>query len=292
MSKLKNIFLIIFIAILGAALASGFFRYQKQKADRLKAIEAAKNLKKEEVSVTLIEGWGIKDIANYLEKEKLVSAKDFLVLQDSYNLSDKFSIYQKPKTADLEGFLYPDTYRIFKPESFNQKQTAEEIISKSLANFYKKFSPEMVQKAQTIGYTPYEVLVLASVVENETGRNAVSPESKLRLDEERQIVAGIFLNRLKAKIPLQSDATINYITGKNDPAPLLEDLKIKSPYNTYLNPGLPPGPICSPSLSSINAVLNSKKTDYYYFLHKQPSGEPVYSKTFEEHVANKNRYLK
>ena len=118
------------------------------------------------------------------------------------------------------------------------------------------------------------------------------PLGQFLLDEERRIVAGIFYNRLNAGMALQSDATINYFTGKNDPSPLLEDLEKNSPYNTYKNRGLPPTPIGNPSLSSITAVLNPTNTDYFYFLHKQPSGEPVYSRTFEEHVANKQKYLK
>jgi UPF0755 protein len=91
---------------------------------------------------------------------------------------------------------------------------------------------------------------------------------------------------------LQSDATVNYATGKNLPSPTLADLEVNSPYNTYKHRGLPPGPISNPSLSSLMAAIYPAETDYLYFLHKQPSGEPVYSKTFEEHVANKLKYLK
>jgi UPF0755 protein len=91
---------------------------------------------------------------------------------------------------------------------------------------------------------------------------------------------------------LQSDATVNYVTNKNNPTPTLEDLDTESLYNTYKYRGLPPGPIASPSLSSLLAALYPTDSEYFYFLHKQPSGEPVYSKTFEEHTQNKFKYLK
>ena len=230
-----------------------------------------------------------------MEREGIVGAKIFATLQKNFNPSDYQFLEDKPASADLEGFLFPDTYRIFKPSGNGedeQTSSGNAVIKKMLDNFQIKLPANAEAQAKAQGLSFYQALTLASIVENETGRNAITEEQKQALEAERKIVAGIFLNRLRAGIALESDATINYVTGKNEPSPSLADLKINSPYNTYKNRGLPPTPISNPSLSAIMAVLEPAKTEYFYFLHKQPSGEPVYSKTFEEHVQNKFKYLK
>lgn len=252
-----------------------------------------------EKNIRIIEGWTTRDIGEYFEKENLARKEDLYqivgypvvgyapVSSGARDFSDKYDFLKdKPKIAGLEGYMFPDTYRIYKDAS------AEDVIIKMLNNFSSKITEEMRDNIKKKGKTVYEVLTLASIIEKETGRNATSEEAKKNLAEERKIVAGIFSNRLKVGIALGSDATINYITGKGDPTPSLDDLKIDSPYNTYKYRGLPPGPISNPSLSSIVAAIYPADTSYMYFLHKQPSGEPVYSKTFEEHVKNKNKYLK
>ena len=123
-------------------------------------------------------------------------------------------------------------------------------------------------------------------MEKESGGKG-SPSQNISLDQERKMIASVFYNRLMIGKALESDATVNYATGKSSPGASSEDLQVNSPYNTYKYPGLPPGPICNPSLGSIQAVLAPIKTDYYYFLHHQPSGEVDFSKTFEEHRAKK-----
>jgi len=105
-----------------------------------------------------------------------------------------------------------------------------------------------------------------------------------------KIVSGIFHNRLEIGMPLQSCATVNYITGKDTPAVSAEDLEIDSMYNTYMYAGLTPGPISNPGINSIDAALHPQSNDYLYFL-ATPQGETIYAKTFDEHVANKTRYL-
>lgn len=284
-----------FIAIFLLCLLA-FAYYNNQKSQWLSKKQAIENQKAEEISIRIIEGWTNKEIAAYLEKQGIVSSGDFLKAVKNFNTSEYDSLLPKEAKGDLQGFLYPDSYRLFKSISDRKITTAHEasntIIRKLLSTFQLRLPENASVLAKKQGLSLYEAITLASIIENETGRNAVSAESKAKLEEERRIVAGIFYNRLNAGMPLQSDATINYITGKNDPAPLLEDLEKNSPYNTYKNRGLPPTPIGNPSLSSINAVLNPTPTNYFYFLHKQPSGEPVYSKTFEEHIKNKQKYLK
>lgn len=263
----------------------------------------------EEIKITLLEGWTNQDIADYLEKKGLLSAKEFMSSQNSYDFSSLPFLQDKPKNTSLEGYLFPDTYIVDK-----KTITPETVISKQLKNFsnklflassdvpttksnpfvYKIVGFDNIHSKGFEGLSLNDVLTLASIVEKETGIDLGKLDSNQssRIDEERRIVAGIFLNRMAIGQALESDATINYITGKNIARSTESDLALNSPYNTYKNNGLPPGPIANPSFSSIKAVLHPIKTDYYYFLHKQPSGEVVYSKTFEEHREKKFRFLK
>jgi UPF0755 protein len=285
--------LLAFIVAL-AALGGGFLAWQKQQVKQARQKQLESQIKpREEISLTFIEGWSISEIGEYLEKQGLGSKEAFLEAEKEFDFADFRKIAAKPKNAGLEGYVFPDTYRIFKPEAKDSNNVFFDVLKKALSNFEKKVTDQMVQDAKKHGLKNlHEAVILASIVENETGRNAVTSAQKQALDEERKIVAGIFYNRLSAGMALQSDATVNYATGKNLPSPTLDDLEVNSPYNTYKHRGLPPGPISNPSLSSLMAAIYPAETDYLYFLHKQPSGEPVYSKTFEEHVANKLKYLK
>lgn len=233
----------------------------------------------DEVSITILEGWSNQEIASYLDEEGIVTEQDFL---DAANVTDSREILPnvsfpvlsgKPDTQGLEGFLYPDTYRIF------ENANASDIIFKMLTNFEQKLSEEDRQQIEAQGKTPYDVLTLASIVERE--------ESKL---DDMKIVAGIFWKRLEIGMALQSDATINYVTDGGRRQPTLEDLETESPYNTYLYRGLPPGPIGNPSIAAIRATINYEESDYLYFLHPL-SGETIYSKTLNEHSRNKQIYL-
>lgn len=255
--------------------------------------------------ITIIEGWNNREISGYLTKQLAISEADFLSAEKLIlNSPDNF-LFGQLETDSLEGFLFPDTYLVA------PKSSAEIVLSKLLNNFEIKFGLaskgskqqagryiipgyESLKINGKFGLSLYEVVTLASILEKETGRDVSKggADSQSRLDAERKIVAGIFLNRLAVGQALQSDATINYATGKNSASPSNNDLEVSSGYNTYKYPGLPPGPISNPSLSSLSAVLFPTKTNYFYFLHKQPSGEVVYSRTFNEHVANKLKYLK
>lgn len=291
----KKHFIGPFLAIIAALMVLGLMYYRHRQNQWQEYKRQVEGQKAEEITIQIIEGWSNTEIGQYLEKQGIVGSADFLKSLKKFDPS-KYDFLPPEAQDDLQGFLYPDSYRLFKSLTDRTLTTSDQasktVIAKLLETFGRKLPENAGQLAKKQGLTLYQAIILASIIENETGRNAVSPESKAKLDEERRIVAGIFYNRLNANMALQSDATINYITGKNDPAPLLTDLEIKSPYNTYKNRGLSPTPIGNPSLSSIQAVLNPTKTAYFYFLHKQPSGEPVYSKTFDEHVANKLKYLK
>ncbi len=180
-----------------------------------------------------------------------------------------------------EGYLFPDTYLI------PQDATAGAIIATMEKNFRSKFTPEIQQKIQSKGLTPQQGVVLASLVEKEA-----------RTPKDKQMVASILLKRLNKNWALDVDATIQYILGyqpdektwwKKDLT--AEDLAIDSPYNTRLNKGLPPGPICNPSLASLEAVANADPNTPYWFYLSDKKGVMHYSKTIEEHNANIKRYL-
>lgn len=286
---------ILIALIIGLILSGGFGLYRALKYSQ-SSQQPPKELKAPEITIRLIEGWTNKEIASYLEKEGIVPAEDFLKAIKNFNPIGYESFLPKKAKADLQGFLYPDTYRLFeslKDRSQNTPQAAaEQIITKLLKNFQAKLPEAAESLAKKQGLDLYEAVTLASIIEKETGRNSVTDAQRQGLDEERKIIAGIFYNRLAISMALQSDATVNYITGKSDPGISEADAKMDSPYNTYQRVGLTPTPICNPSLSSILASLNPTKTDYLYFLHDQKTGKAIYAKTYEEHLQNKQKYLR
>lgn len=209
------------------------------------------------VKVTIPEGW-----TNTQIEERLVSSD---VIKSGEKLPQ-----------DKEGYLFPDTYYFYKNISIS------DVVKKMEDNFDGKLKEILSAEAQEkLGEGGlYDILKMASIVEKEV----IS-------DEDRAIVAGIFWKRIKNNVPLQADITIAYILGVDKWRYSYEDTRIKSPYNTYLNLGLPPTPIDNPGLSAIKAAIYPKQTDYLYFL-SAPDGRTIYAKTLEEHNANKAKYLK
>jgi UPF0755 protein len=184
------------------------------------------------------------------------------------------------RTNMFEGYLFPDTY-IMDPEA-----SPEVIVDKFLSNFENKFREEFYKKTEELGITVDEAIIIASLIEREA-----------KLDNEREIISGVIYNRLRSSDPslnyLQIDATIQYYdlesTGKVKDVLLTEDTKIDHPYNTYVHPGLPPGPICSPGLSSIIAALYPEEHDYYYYVARG-DGSHEFSRTYDEHMAAVRKY--
>jgi len=243
--------------------------------------QAKLNAKAPDISITFPEGWTVNQMGDYLQKENITTTTAFVLAEKSFDISGYPDLTSKPKTSDLEGFLFPDTY--FVPANPAAGQNINKIIiQKSLDNFSKKITPEMAAQATANGMDLYKTITLASIIEKETGADP----------EEKKIVAGIFYNRLNANIALGSDATVNYITGKSSASVSNLDTRIDSPYNTYKYTGLPPGPICNPGLTSIMAALYPTKTDYMYFLTDPATGKAVFAVTYEEHLKNKQKYLK
>ncbi|MBU6447321.1 endolytic transglycosylase MltG [Patescibacteria group bacterium] len=269
-----GLFMLIF-----AAGAFGLVRIEQQRRVEISSRKAPN------VVWRAVEGWTAGDIEKDLAAKGLVNSADFEAqLKASAQSFDYLG--DTPKVRSLEGYLFPDTYFLA------VHPTAESVINKMLDNFKAKVTPQLQSQIKARGFTIYQAVTLASIVEKEVGRRSanLSAADLQTLQNEREIVAGIFINRLNIGMPLQSDATVTYITKKNNPQATAEDLQIDSPYNTYKYKGLPPGPISNPSLSSIEAVANYKQTDYLYFLTK-PDGTAVFAKTLDEQNANKAKYL-
>lgn len=226
-----------------------------------------------ERSITIIEGWTLFDIGRYLEKEGIVSQDEFIRATQNGSTA-QFSFLPSPVRAPtLEGYLFPDTYRIF------EKGSAEDIVIRMLENFEAHYSPAMAAQTKALKRDMHDSVTLASILERE-----------VRGEKDRRIVADLFYRRLVKGMPLQADSTINYITGRKDAQARLVDLEIDSPYNTYTHKGLPPGPIGNPGLEAIQAALSPIENPFWFFL-TTPEGEVIYSKTFEEHIKNKLKYL-
>lgn len=226
--------------------------------------------KEKDIRVTFPEGFTVADMAKRLTENGLPGG-EFAALSDepSDEILSTYSFLSR--NMSLEGYLFPDTY------FFSPSETAGSIVQKMLANFEKKVDAELRKSIADQGKTLHEIIIFASVIEGEVS-----------LDEDRRIVAGIFSNRLMIGMALQSDATIDYIKGIPEIKHSQEDLEIDSPYNTYKYPGLPPGPINNPSLSSIRAAIDPAETEYMFFLNNASTGKTVFSKTFDEHVRKKS----
>ncbi|HEY8416860.1 MAG TPA: endolytic transglycosylase MltG, partial [Limnochordales bacterium] len=218
------------------------------------------------VRVVIPEGLHLRQIADILAQAGLVDRERFLELA-----SDETLVYGNnppiPKPVkSLEGYLFPDTYLL------SPSMTEEQIIRRMVSRFVEVALPIIAAHQAPLNLTPHEVVTLASIVEAEA-----------LYAREHPIIASVFLNRLRINMPLQADPTINYLFDEHRSRILYADLAIDSPYNTYRYPGLPPGPIGSPGLSAIRAVLEPASTDYYFFVARG-DGTHIFSRTFNEHV--------
>jgi UPF0755 protein len=225
--------------------------------------------KSDDIKITFPEGWTMEKMSKRLN-EKGLPGEAFLILAQNppKELYDEYSFLEDG--ASLEGYLFPDTYFLV-PDT-----TAIKIIKKMLDNFDKKVDENYRNTISQSGNTLHDVIIFASVIEGEVSSS-----------QDRQIVAGIFKNRLDINMALQSDATIDYIKGMPEIKHTQADIEIDSPYNTYKYPGLPPGPINNPSLEAIDAAIAPQETKYMYFLNNAQTGDTIFSETFDEHIVNK-----
>ncbi len=216
--------------------------------------------------VTIPEGVTLREIAHILKREAGVDSLLFMELAKDTIFIRQLGI-KEAKT--LEGFLFPDTYCLY------WGIAPEKVIKLMVKRFFEIFTDSLQKRAREIGFSLYQAVIFASLVQAEA-----------KVTEEMPIISSVYHNRLKKNLPLQCDPTIQYILPKRKPNLTYKDLKINSPYNTYIHRGLPPGPICSPGKDAIIAALYPAETDYLYFVAKG-DGTHIFSKTHKEHLRAK-----
>lgn len=214
-------------------------------------------------AVTIPEGKTVKEIAAILAGKKLGTEENFLCLNKDPAFLDRWGL----PPQGMEGYLFPDTYY------FSRFATPEEILGKMIVRFYQVFTPAMYRQAEALSMSPHEVVTLASLVEKETGAEV-----------ERPLVSAVFHNRLKKRMLLQCDPTVIYGIENFDGNLTRLHLQTPTPYNTYVFPGLPPGPIANPGLHSLLATLNPADRPYVYFVAK---GDGTHE--FSSDLASHNR---
>jgi UPF0755 protein len=237
-----------------------------------------------DITLTFLPGMRLEEIVQYLTvtMPAEIDPSEFLALarrQKRFDVSRYPFLNSLPAQTPLEGFLYPDTYIV--PPNAN----ATYLLDQMLQNFERQVTPTMRQAYGAQGLSLSEAVILASIVERET-----------MTEEERPLIASVFLNRVQDGMLLQADPTVQYAAGFQEAenswwkVPLgLADLEFEHPYNTYTIPGLPPGPIANPALGSLQAVAEPAQTDYLFFVLdclSIPAGRHVFSRTYEEHLAH------
>ncbi len=231
---------------------------------------------RDETSVRFIEGQDLEDYIVLLGEYGISETEARDLVGDPFAgkpfapaLREEFSFLKSlPANASLEGYVFPNTYRVWKD------QLPLGLLLKQL-NAFETVTEGYAEDAKSQGRDLREVVILASIVEEE-GRNP----------EERRMIAGVFFNRIKIGMRLQSDATVNYVTKAGRARPTYEDLEADSPYNTYKNDGLPPAPICNPGEEALEAALHPAEHDYYFYLHDE-DGNIYYARNIEEHKKNR-----
>jgi UPF0755 protein len=214
--------------------------------------------------VTIPEGYTLSQIAQLLEDLNLVEKKGFLQKASSPAFINTLGLSQLAGPT-LEGYLFPDTYHLFR------EMDPEEVIQMMVHQFKKVFGPDLANRASELGISEREVVILASIIEKETP-----------LSEEKPLISAVFQNRLKKKIPLQSDPTVIYGIKNFNGNLTKEHLMRPTPYNTYLIAGLPPTPICNPGKDSLLAAVRPAPVPYLYFVSKN-DGSHFFSSDIEEH---------
>lgn len=229
--------------------------------------------------VVIPEGRNIEEMAEILEERNIVSGEEFIA--ETKKLAEYKAKYPEilggiPDDKDrfLEGYLFPASYEL------HVNQTAEDVVTKMLDRFQEVYDSDLKDQVAASGKTLDEIVIMGSVVELET-----------KLPEDRANAASVFYNRIAADMPLQSDITVDYARGEKTPVLTEEQTRFESPYNTYINKGLPVGPICSPGLASLEAALHPAETKYLYFVADMSSGKLYFNETLEGHEADVQKYM-
>lgn len=260
----------IYLILTGNFIQSGTYRFNESNTNLsiLRAILTGKQ--RSIISVTFPEGIKITDFAHIVKEKLGVDSLSFI----KETKKQKYRIAVGIDCTNIEGYLHPDTYYFYYKE--NPSVIVERLIEKQNKIWKNKFE----KLAQQKGFSRHFVLTLASIIEAE------SP-----LPSEKPIISGVYFNRLRARMRLESDPTVQYALGGTKKKLTFADLKVDSPYNTYLNEGLPPTPINSPSISSIEAVFEPSKNNYFFFVAMgDGSGRHYFAKTYAEHLKLKHKF--
>lgn len=228
-----------------------------------------------EATVTFPEGTSIYKMGLILKAEGFTHYQQFQALVHegiSPSLRERHrAIFRYIPSESLEGYLFPDTYRFLKEAS------AEALAEVMIRRFEEIVLPFWDKSRKRTRLSLHEIITLASIIEKEA-----------KIPSERPVIASVFYNRLKAGMPLAADPTIKYALERPSKVVYLDQLSVKSPYNTYKVRGLPPGPICNPGLESIKAAVFPANTDFFFFVAK-PDGSHLFSRTFSEHQKAKRK---
>ena len=220
--------------------------------------------------VTFIEGWNLNNFKDHITKELSIPTQKI----DSLCNNTDFLISYGISNDNAEGYLFPDTY------FFSENPSVKNVIEKLLKEGQSFWTSSKLLRAKKLGFTKHEVITLASIIEGEAVH-----------DQERSIISAVYHNRLKKNMKLQADPTVQYIINDNPRRLLNKDLKIDSPYNTYMYHGLPPGPINSPGKKSLNAALYPEKNNYLFFV-ATGNGYHTFSKNERQHNIAKRKLQK
>lgn len=217
---------------------------------------------------TIKEGMTIREISGVLENARIVEAR--LLLQEAFNM--QVAQEEGITAPSLEGYLFPETY------NFRRNTPARKVISAMYEEFKKRWQPEWSQRAEILGMSTHEIVTLASIIEKESGNF-----------DEQPVISSVFHNRLRKGMRLQADPTVIYgIKDFNGNITKL-DLVTETPYNTYVIPGLPPGPISNPGSSALKAALYPADTQFLYFVGNG-AGRHIFSESLDQHNDAVNRY--
>ena len=263
----------------GSSLAAGDYELSRSMSTSEIIQVLAKGQVRRGLVATIPEGWRSEQIADRLEATGFASRDEFLQAVASPGAVPGFELLNEPPPARLEGYLFPETYQV--PQKISGSRAAELMVRM----FNQRVGDELRSQPES-KLTSAQVVTLASIVEREA-----------KVPSERATIASVYLNRLAHNMPLQADPTVQYAVATRDGVAAAAynywrdltpaDLEVASPFNTYTNVGLPPGPICNPGEASIKAVLQPAKTSYLYFVaNTDGSGTHLFANTLDEHNAN------
>ena len=244
-------------------LQAGLYRIDSRMSI-WRLLETLSEGKSELLTLCVPEGFTAYQIAQLAASRNIVPAEDFMRAAESPELAERLGLPAKR----LEGFLFPETYRV-------PLGVGPEALVTLMVDYYKHVQgPAYAERVKRHGLTPYQAVILASIVEKEA-----------QLESERPLIAGVMLNRLRLNMRLEVNATLNYVLDNKRAWLTRDQLNIRSPYNTYLKRGLPPSPICNPGRTSFKAVAEPEESDYLFYV-AQGDGSHLFAVDFKEHQAN------